>query len=107
MDYVRLLADVRRRPNAYGIKGSYREYVAFVNGANSASEGVLLDGFSTHLAKKLGEGGNLYWALLVVRLALAPRTIRDIDEIGKSEDGEVSDLLFRELAEFLAHRAHE
>ncbi|MGW1674672.1 hypothetical protein [Streptomyces sp. NPDC002324] len=99
-----LLSDIQRRPDSYGMKGGYREYVAFLNGANSALDGMLLTGFSAHLAAKLGAGQNLYWALLVAQGALAPRAINDLDEIRQWEEGGVIDLLFRELSEFVGQR---
>lgn len=85
MEFLQLLNDIKKRPNSYGLDGGYREYVAFFNGVNAATCGRLLEGFSEHLARKLGEGQNLYWALIVVRLGVAPREVRDINELREAK----------------------
>ncbi|MFE9969057.1 hypothetical protein [Streptomyces sp. NPDC005525] len=104
MEFERIVSDVYKRPNAYGLNGGYREFVAFLNGVNAASEGRLLDGFSASLANRLGGGGNLYWALLVAQLALAPRLVRHLGEITEADQSRVVDVLFRELGEFVKSR---
>lgn len=107
MEFLQLLNDIKKRPNSYGLDDGYREYVAFFNGVNAATCGRLLEGFSEHLARKLGEGQNLYWALIVVRLGVVPREVRDINELRGSEEEKVVELLFRELEEFVANHVGE
>ncbi|WP_317441970.1 hypothetical protein [Streptomyces collinus] len=101
MELVRIFSDVKRRPSAYGLNGGYREFVAFLNGANAASGGKLLRGFSDFLAGKIGSGQNLYWALLVAQIAAAPEPIASPDEILGAQEQVAIDCLFRELLEFL------
>ncbi|MFJ6393904.1 hypothetical protein ACIQJT_40735 [Streptomyces sp. NPDC091972] len=104
MDFGRLLMDVQKRPNAYGLDGGYREFVAFVNGCNAATRGELLNGFSAHLAARLGGGSNLYWALLVAKLGVAPNEIRCVEDVSKAVEDQVVTRLFAELLDFLASR---
>ncbi|MFF5145284.1 hypothetical protein ACFY6U_37160 [Streptomyces sp. NPDC013157] len=104
MDFSRLLRDVQKRPDAYGLNGGYREFVAFVNGCNSATGGRLLDGFSAYLAQSFGSGGNLYWALLVAKLGVAPNEIRHVDDISGAAEMQVVSRLFVELLKFLESR---
>ncbi|MEU5096954.1 hypothetical protein [Streptomyces sp. NPDC020996] len=101
MNFNQLLKDAQRRPGAYGLNGGYREFIAFINGCNAATGGHLLDGFSAHLAKRLGSGGNLYWALLVAKLGVAPDGIRRVDDISEAAENQVVSRLFAELLEFL------
>ncbi|MEU9446698.1 hypothetical protein AB0D42_38925 [Streptomyces sp. NPDC048304] len=102
MEFSQILFDVKKRPSAYGLDGGYREFVAFINGANAACEGRLLRGFSDFLAGKLGAGENLYWALLVAKIAAAPEPVVSPDEVLGAQEQAVIDCLFRELLEFLS-----
>ncbi|MFG2783832.1 hypothetical protein ACGFY7_39125 [Streptomyces prunicolor] len=104
MDFSRLFRDVQKRPDAYGLNGGYREFVAFVNGCNSATGGRLLDGFSAYLAERMGAGNNLYWALLVAQLGVSPGEIRCVDDISGEAERRVVSRLFAELLEFLENR---
>ncbi|MFF3918458.1 hypothetical protein ACFYZB_34270 [Streptomyces sp. NPDC001852] len=71
MDFPTRLQDVHRRPGAYGLDGSYLNYVAFVNGADAASDGELLRNFRPWLAERLGRGTNLVWWVLVQDIYVA------------------------------------
>lgn len=102
MEFREVLSDVKKRPSAYGLNGGYREFVAFINGANAASGGNLLQGFSAFLAAKLGEGENLYWALLVAKIALSPATVTSPDGVLGLHEQVAVDCLFRETLEFLS-----
>ncbi|MFG3295260.1 hypothetical protein ACGF3G_41500 [Streptomyces sp. NPDC048179] len=104
MDFSRLFRDVQKRPDAYGLNWGYREFVAFVNGCNSAANGRLLDGFSAYLAERLGSGGNLYWALLVAKLGVPSVEIRRVDDVSGAAESQVILRLFAELLEFLSYR---
>ncbi|WP_149831356.1 hypothetical protein [Streptomyces tailanensis] len=101
MDFVRLFSDVQRRPDAYGLNGGYREHVAFINGCNAATGAELLQGFSECLAAKLGEGENLYWALLVANLASSPVRVRRLDDLSRQQEERAVAVLFDELLDFL------
>jgi len=104
MDFSRLFRDVQKRPDAYGLNGGYREFVAFLNGCNSATGGRLLGGFSAYLAERLGSGSNLYWALLVAKMGVSPNEIRRVDDISGESERQVVSRLFAELLEFLESR---
>ncbi|WP_059011071.1 hypothetical protein [Streptomyces specialis] len=101
MNFTHVITDVRRRPNAYALRG-YREFVAFVNGYNTATGGQLLDGFSARLAGRLGRGGNLHWAELIAKLATAPEEVRTMDDMSGPQEEQATKLLFEELLAFLA-----
>ncbi|WP_318205838.1 hypothetical protein [Streptomyces sp. SCL15-4] len=104
MEFPQILSDVKRRPGAYGLDGGYREFVAFINGANAAHQGRLLQGFSSFLAGKLGEGENLYWSLLVAKISMAPHLVSSPDDVLGSNEGVAIECLFREILEFLEQR---
>lgn len=101
MNFAWLFSDVRRRPNSYGLNGGYREFVAFINGCNAATGAELLQGFSERLAAKVGDGANLYWALLVVNLASSPVRVRHLDDLSEQQQERAIAVLFDELLEFL------
>jgi hypothetical protein len=74
MDYRKLTADVHQRPSAYGLDGSYGQAVAFITGCDAGNDWGLLTGFPQWLAMKLGQGANLAWPVLVLRLAFPSET---------------------------------
>ncbi|MDV7220178.1 hypothetical protein [Streptomyces prunicolor] len=104
MDFSRLFKDAQKHPDAYGLNRRYREFVAFVNGCNSATAGHLLDGFPEHLAERLGSGGNLYWALLVAKLGVSPGEIRRVDDTSGEVEKQIVSCLFAELLKFFESR---
>ncbi|MYR60132.1 hypothetical protein GTY54_29165 [Streptomyces sp. SID625] len=102
MKFIQLFSDVRARPNAYGLNGSFRELVAFVNGCNAATGTDLLHGFSRRMAIRLGWGENLYWALLVANIALPSARVQSLDNLGRQYDERLTAVLFDELLDFLS-----
>ncbi|GAA2723374.1 hypothetical protein [Actinocorallia aurantiaca] len=97
MDFPTLLRDVQRRPGAYGLDGSYREFVAFINGCNAIADRSPLDGFREWLAERLGLGANLVWWELV-------RRIHGSEHEASPADEDVARTMFALLYEFAAHR---
>lgn len=99
MDFAARLHDVRRRPGAYGLDGSYENFVALINGADAATEWELLRGFRPWLAQKLGRGANLVWWVLVQELFAA--------EVGAQRtamlyEAQLCERMFDLLAEYFA-----
>lgn len=68
MDLMERLADVRRRPHAYGLT-TFGEVAAFVTGMDAATEWQFPDGFRQFLAARSRLGPNLAWQVLVIRMA--------------------------------------
>jgi len=108
MDTRKRLADVRRRTDAYGLDGSFREYVAFVNGYDMAwndtqDDHRLLAGFSRWLGEQLGGGGNVVWWNLVLRLALPEMPVDTAHrDLNADQDRAASDTLFTLLDHYLS-----
>ncbi|HET9142308.1 hypothetical protein [Actinophytocola sp.] len=103
MDFATLLGNVQRRPGAYGLDGSYREFVAFVNGCDARQDWLLLNGFREWLAERLGRGANLVWWELVRQICLAEWG----SAAGEPEDTALSARMFELLGEFLAAKRPE
>lgn len=64
------IADVLRRPGAYGLR-TFEQAAAFVMGFDAALDWEFLQGFQEWLAREVGEGENIAWPALVPRLASA------------------------------------
>lgn len=101
MEFSNLLVRVQGRPGAYGLNGSYREYVAFINGCDAIRDWSLLGGFREWLARRLGHGMNLVWWELVRQIAVAERG----DGSGEPEESILIDRMFELIDEFLIQRA--
>lgn len=101
MEFSDLLRRIRDRPGAYGLNGSYREFVAFINGCDAIQERDPLDGFREWLALRLGRGANLVWWELVRQIAVAEQG----NEYDSPEDSILTDRTFELLDEFLTRRA--
>lgn len=71
VEFATLLTGIRRKPGAYGLSGSYREYVAFLNGCDEIQDGGVLAGLSEWLSDELGKGSNLVWWELVRQIAVS------------------------------------
>ena len=98
-----LLNGIRSRPGAYGLDGSYKSYVTFLNGYHEGSGRRALAGFREWLADRLGSGTNLVWEALVLRLAFRddfPGQVRHPRELTPNEDIAATSRLFQLLAEF-------
>jgi len=70
MDPRSRIADVLRRPGAYGLR-TFEQAAAFMTGFDAATEWEMLRGFQEWLAREVGEGENLAWPVLVSRLPQA------------------------------------
>lgn len=101
MEFSDLLRRIRDRPGAYGLNGSYREFVAFINGCDAIQEQDPLDGFREWLALRLGRGANLVWWELVRQIAVAEQG----NEYDSPEESILTDRTFELLDEFLTRRA--
>lgn len=101
MDYRALLTDVQRRPNAYGLDGSYGQAVAFVTGCDAGNAWGLLVGFSQWLAMRSGEGANLAWPVLVLKIAFPSSHTGPFEP---SQNAHAVHTLFGLLDEFLDAR---
>lgn len=101
MDFVTRLQDVRRRPGAYGLDGSYVNLVAFINGADAATDWELLQGFRPWLAQKLGHGANLVWWSLVEKVCVQNAEVQKATSL---DDARMCECVFDLLTEFFAGR---
>ncbi|MFV2104849.1 hypothetical protein [Micromonospora sp. LOL_024] len=100
MELRERLADVRRRPHAYGLS-TFGEVVAFVMGVDAATDWQFLEGFREWLAVKSGLGANLALPVLLVRIAY-PDSGNDFWVAAMREDSsKAAVLLFDELEAFL------
>lgn len=106
MTYRTLFAEVRERPGLYGLDGSFREFCAFVTGADAGNDWQLLTGFRELLVVRVGTGNNLTWVGLVLRLAF-PDAESGWPGLLTTPDGDRAAVatLFRLLDEFLERRA--
>jgi hypothetical protein len=93
MEWQDRLADVLRRPGAYGLR-TLEQAVAFIGGFDAGLEWAPLAGFREWLVGKTGEGANLAW----------PALIKRVGSIQYSEgEGQVA-AFFELLREFKAER---
>jgi hypothetical protein len=92
---------LRARPGMYFQQPTYNTAVAFVLGFDSACMGGVLVGFREWLIPKVGDGNNLAWPGLVVRLALpdAPDPARAVSSTPQTEKQAI-EVLFRSIFEF-------
>lgn len=105
MDYRQLFADIRRRPGSYGLSGSFREAVSFINGCDAGNSWGLLIGFPEWLALKANAGANLTWPALVLKLAEVELDGAETGrELPAPAEAKALDVLFAELDSFLASR---
>jgi hypothetical protein len=103
IDHRRLFSDVRERPSAYGLNGSYGQAVAFVTGCDASTSWQLLANFRKWLAIRLGYGENLVWPELVRRLALLPPAKNSpSDDLDSEQESAAVNMLFDLLDAFLA-----
>ncbi|MEU1627053.1 hypothetical protein ABZ746_17370 [Streptomyces sp. NPDC020096] len=94
MDFSTLLRNVEHRPSAYGLDGSYREFVAFVNGCDASRDRELLSDFPEWLAERLGRGANLVWWELVRQLCA-------VEQDDEMDDQALCGWMFALLNDFL------
>lgn len=100
MELCERLADVRRRPRAYGL-GTLGEVVAFLTGVDAATDWRFLEGFREWLAVRSDLGVNLALPVLLVRIAY-PGTGNDFWVTAmREESAKAVAVLFDELEAFL------
>ena len=101
MDYRAQFQAIRRRPQLYGLDGSYGQFCAYLSGLDAGNDGRLLTGFREWLVTRLGDGNNLTWAGLVIHLARpdGPSSGREAVE-SADRDPAVIAKLFELLDEF-------
>jgi hypothetical protein len=89
----------------YGLDGSYRCFTAFVSGCDAGNSRCLLIGFREWLITKVGEGDNLIWESLVLRLTF-PEKDRSpqVSSLSSEENALASATCFRLLDEFFQER---
>ncbi|MFJ9792409.1 hypothetical protein [Streptomyces globosus] len=105
MEYRRLFADVRKRPGSYGLNGSFREVVAFINGCDAGNSWGLLVGFREWLALKADTEANLAWPFLILKIAKVAAAGSEVGlELSDSEEVKALEVLFEELDSFLTAR---
>jgi hypothetical protein len=107
VDYRTLFAEISRRPGLYGLDGSFGQFTAFVAGVDAGCDGQFLTGFREWLVVRLGEGDNLAWTGLVLRLAFPGGWPGLRDRLADPEQNPTAcATLFRLLDEFLARRTN-
>ena len=101
-----MLKNVRRRPRMMGLDGSFREYVAFLNGLNAGTVQPLLPDFSELITGRSDQGGGtVAWFLLVLREAgFDPWVTCDYRHLSDDEDVRATSTLFELLDEYLKDR---
>jgi hypothetical protein len=105
MEYRQLFADVRRRPDSYGLSGSFREAVAFINGCDAGNSWGLLVGFREWLALKAHTEANLAWPFLVLEVAQVAAGDPEAGmELSDADEAKALEVLFEELDSFLTAR---
>jgi hypothetical protein len=103
VDYRTLFAQVHSRPGLFGLDGSYGQFCAYVDGVDTGNAGRLLTGFREWLVTRLGDGDNLVWRGLVLRLAFPEHDSIRPETLSEAEPNRTAvDTLFALLGEFLA-----
>ncbi|MER6768184.1 hypothetical protein ABT389_00220 [Streptomyces bacillaris] len=105
MEYRQLFTDVRRRPGSYGLSGSFREAVAFINGCDAGNSWGLLVGFREWLALKAETEANLAWPFLILKIAKIPAGDSEAGvQFSGADEAKSLEVLFEELDSFLSAR---
>jgi hypothetical protein len=105
VDFRTRFAEISRRPGLYGLDGSFGQFTDYVEGVDAGCDGQFLTGFREWLVVRLGEGDNLAWPGLVLRLAFPdgwPGLRARLAD--PAQNTEACATLFRLLDEFLARR---
>ena len=102
MEYRAHFEAIRRRPQLYGLDGSYGQFCAYLAGADVGNDGRLLTGFRELLVTRLRGGNNLSWKGLVIHLARPDGAAAGREAVESAErDPAVIAKLFELLDEFL------
>jgi hypothetical protein len=94
MNYRELFDAIHKRPDMYGLDGTYTQYQIFLYGCDATTSWSLLAGFNEWLRMRLGRESNLSWSGLVKWLAF-PEYRQVITEslFGDEDDSFVSERL--------------
>ena len=102
---------IRLRPTNFGLDGSFRGYVAFLQGYSIGwrdrdGETSILDGFSAWLAPRVGGGANVIWWALVLKSITPPGSERPslTADLGPALEAQAVDRLFELLNGYLQDR---
>ena len=87
-----------KRPLMYVPTLGFHTATAFLQGFDLARDGEILAGFREWLVVKLGDGNNLSWFELVLRLAYPPPGARPL-ELPATDQERLVALLFRSIEE--------
>lgn len=104
LDLPDLPADIRRRPGAYGLDGTFWCYAAYLNGCHEGSGRTALAGFREWLAEELGHGTNLIWEALALRPVLPAVDASRFRSLTADEDAAAVTGLFNLLGQFRESR---
>ncbi|MEU7846715.1 hypothetical protein AB0B74_12135 [Micromonospora parva] len=104
MELQRTLEVLRRRPGMLGIDGSFGQTAAFLEGVNAGQQGGLLQGFREWLVVQVGDGANLTWRALVLRLANGESVGGGLEGLSADDERRITTVLFDQLDQFLAVR---
>ncbi|MCU7724234.1 hypothetical protein ODJ79_10955 [Actinoplanes sp. KI2] len=105
MEYRTQFQAIHKRPQLYGLDGSYGQYCAYLAGLDAGNDGRLLTGFREWLVTRLGDGNNLTWQGLVIHLARPDGAAGGRAAVESADrDPAVIDTLFALLDEFFALR---
>lgn len=63
-----MVENLRARPGMFGLDGTFPMYTAFLRGYEHSHDAGWLQGFRDWLAGRCGDGFNLGWESLVIRL---------------------------------------
>ncbi|GAA3472370.1 hypothetical protein GCM10018965_069230 [Nonomuraea roseola] len=98
------LEDIRRRPGAYGLDGSYRLFTTYIAGFDAGGGHTLLEGFREWLIVQVNGANNLVWEALVLMLAFPGETGLSSVRVDEERNAVAVGVLFDALERFLADR---
>ncbi|MGW7680170.1 hypothetical protein ACWGID_05485 [Kribbella sp. NPDC054772] len=84
-----LIERLEARPKMFSLDGSFSMYAAFLRGCQYATEGSSWAGdFRSWLVEQLGDGGNLGWEALILRLSFPtePQKWSYLDNAPRSDE---------------------
>jgi len=99
-----VLEHVMKHPSMYFSPVEFDVAAAFIQGFNLAGSGGLLVGFREWLIVKLGDGNNLTWGALVLRLAFPDAETPRQHLLRSGEQKRAVEFLFGLLQEFWQER---
>lgn len=101
------LEDIRWRPGAYGLDGSYRLFTTYIAGFHAGSGHTFLEGFREWLVVRVKGGNSLVWEALVLMLAFPGEAERSpFVRMDDERNAVAVGVLFDSLDRFLVDREH-